>query len=98
MLTFAKQSDERLSRLRTIRALYRERQARETPEARGIRVLRSWLSLEQRSEFDECGYFHVVGCVTGKKYRIYPGSYANVQEIGEDGTPNASLCFLPKGR
>ncbi len=55
-------------------------------------------SPEQRSEFDELGYFHVFGCVTGNKYRIHPGSYANVLEIGEDDTPKAGLCFLPKGR
>jgi hypothetical protein len=63
-----------------------------------MRLLRNWLSLEQRSEFDEFGYFHVIGCVTGKRYRIYSGSYANVLEIDEDGTPKAGLCFLPKGR
>ena len=62
-----------------------------------MRLLRSWLSLEQCSEFDEFGYFHVIGCVTRTKYRIFPGSYANVLEIGEDGTPKAGLCFLPKG-
>ena len=58
-----------------------------------MRLLRSWLSPEQRLEFDELGYFHVFGCVTGNKYRIHPGSYANVLEIGEDGTPKAGLCF-----
>ncbi|MBU6464606.1 MAG: hypothetical protein KGK01_06615 [Bradyrhizobium sp.] len=65
------------------------------PEARGLRLLRAWLSPKQRDQFDAFRYFDVAGSATGKKYRIHLGVSANVQEIGEDGAPNRSWCFMP---
>jgi hypothetical protein len=55
------------------------------PEARGLRLLRAWLSPKQRDHFDAFRYFDVTGSATGQKYRIHFGVSGNVQEIGEDG-------------
>ncbi len=77
----------------------RERyQARfDTRQARGLKLLREWLSPEQRTEFDAKGYFDVVGCDSGKRYRIHHGATTNVHEIGDNGLPLVGWCFLPEG-
>jgi hypothetical protein len=59
--------------------------------------LRHWLSTEQRAQFDAMNFFDVVGCGTGKRYRIHYGRLANVQEIGEAGDSKMGSCFVPKG-
>lgn len=69
----------------------------DTREARGLMLLREWLSPEQRTEFDAKGYFDVVGCDSGKRYRIHHGATTNVHEIGDDGLPLVGWCFLPEG-
>lgn len=69
-----------------------------SPEARGLRLLKSWLSAEQRRQFDAEGSFDVIGCDTGKRYRVRYGMSANVQEIDERGKPLTGLCFIPVGR
>jgi hypothetical protein len=58
--------------------------------------LRQWLSLAQRAQFAQKGYFEVVGGDTGKQYRIYPGAMSNVCEI-EKGRPRLGLCFRTMG-
>jgi hypothetical protein len=68
-----------------------------TREARGQKLLREWLSPEQRAEFDAKRYFDVIGCDSGKRYRIHYGATTNVHEIGDDGLPLVGWCFLPKG-
>jgi hypothetical protein len=68
-----------------------------TREARGQKLLREWLSSEQRAEFDAKRYFDVIGCDSGKRYRIHYGATTNVHEIGDDGSPLVGWCFLPKG-
>jgi hypothetical protein len=55
--------------------------------------LRQWLSPAQRARLAENGYFEVVGCDTGKQYRIYPGAMSNVCEIDEKGRPRIGVCF-----
>jgi hypothetical protein len=69
----------------------------DTAEARGRRLLRRWLSQEQRAQFDAEGFFDVVGCNTGKRYRIHYGQSANIREIDEAGNPKMGWCFVPKG-
>ena len=59
--------------------------------------MREWLSPEQRAEFDDSGRFEVVGCDTGKRYRIYRGTAQNVFEIDEAGQLKLGLCFTPYG-
>jgi hypothetical protein len=46
--------------------------------ARGITLLREWLSPMQRAQFDATKYFDVVGCDTGRRYRIHYGRVTNV--------------------
>jgi hypothetical protein len=75
----------------------RHRECFVTREARGLKLLREWLSPEQRAEFDAKRYFDVIGCDSGKRYRIHYGAMTNVHEIGNDGLPLAGWCFVPKG-
>ena len=84
-------------RLRAIRKLYRWARCNDAPQTRGLRLLRTWLSPEQRAQFDALGYFDVIGGVSGRRYRIYPGVSANIHEIGEDGAPKMGWCFAPNG-
>jgi hypothetical protein len=85
------------SRSRALRRFYRTVCRKDTVEARATRLLRHWLSTEQRAQFDAMNFFDVVGCSTGKRYRIHYGRLANVQEIGEAGDSKMGLCFVPKG-
>jgi hypothetical protein len=65
------------------------------PEARGLKLLREWLSPEQRAQFDAERHFDVIGCHSGKKYRIRYGSSANIDELDEAGRPRMGWCFIP---
>jgi hypothetical protein len=85
------------SRLRALGRLFQKFRKENTPEARGLRLLRNWLSAEQRRQFDAEGGFDVIGCDTGKRYRIRYGISANVQEVDQKGTPLIGLCFVPLG-
>jgi len=85
------------SRLRTLGMLFKSFRKENTPEARALRLLRSWLSAEQRRQFDKEGSFDVIGCDTGKRYRIRYGISANVQVVDQAGTPLMGLCFVPVG-
>ena len=77
------------------RERYRARFA--TREERGVNLLREWLSPEQRAQFDAKRYFDVIGCDSGKRYRIHYGETTNVHEIGDDDHPSVSWCFMPEG-
>jgi hypothetical protein len=74
---------------------YRARFA--TREERGVNLLREWLSPEQRAQFDAKRYFDVIGCDSGKRYRIHYGETTNVHEIGDDDLPSIGWCFMPEG-
>jgi hypothetical protein len=65
------------------------------PEARGLKLLREWLSPEQRAQFESEGYFDVVGCHSREKYRIRYGSSANIDELDDAGVPRIGWCFVP---
>ena len=69
-----------------------------TRKERGINLLREWLSPEQRAQFDEKSYFDVIGCDSGKRYRIHYGDTTNVHEIGDDDLPSVGWCFRPEGQ
>ena len=58
-------------RYRALRKLYRTFWRGGTAEARGRRLLRHWLSKEQRGQFDAMNFFDVTGAQTGKRYRIH---------------------------
>jgi hypothetical protein len=66
-------------------------------EARGIQLLREWLTPEQRAQFDANRYFDVIGCHSGKRYRIHYGSSTNVHEIDIEGRSINGWCFVPSG-
>ena len=65
-------------------------------EARGMKLLKEWLSEEQLAQYDRHNYFDVTGCHSGKRYRIRHGTGANVYELDDAGRPRAGWCFVPK--
>jgi hypothetical protein len=79
------------------RERYRELYGEDFRETRGIRLLREWLSPGQRAQFDANRYFDVIGCDSGKLYRIQYGSTTNVHEIDGDGHSTDGWCFVPTG-
>ena len=66
-------------------------------EARGIKLLREWLSPEQFAQYDARSYFEVTGCHSGTRYRISHGTSMNIHELDGAGRPRVGLCFAPKG-
>ena len=66
-------------------------------EARGISLLREWLSPEQSAQFDASKCFDVVGCDSGRRYRILYGKVTNVHEIDDAGRSVIGWCFVPSG-
>ena len=66
-----------------------------TCELRGLKLLRKWLSQEQLAQYDAHNYFEVIGCHTGKRYRICHGTGANVFELNDAGLPRKGWCFVP---
>jgi hypothetical protein len=66
-------------------------------KARGITLLRKWLSPEQQAQFDALRHFDVIGCDTGRRYRIRHGTTPNVHEIDADECPVMGWCFVPSG-
>jgi hypothetical protein len=66
-----------------------------TSEQRGLKLLREWLSQEQLAQYDAHTYFEVIGCHTGKRYRICHGNGANVFELDDGGLPREGWCFVP---
>ena len=65
-------------------------------KTRGITLLREWLSPMQREQFDAKS-FDVVGCDSGRRYRIHYGRVTNVHEIDDAGQPVTGWCFVPSG-
>lgn len=63
-------------------------------EIRGLKLLKEWLSLEQLAQFEASGYFDVLGCDTGRRYRVHYGSSVNVDELDDQGRPRVSYCFV----
>jgi hypothetical protein len=66
-------------------------------EARGMALLRAWLSAEQRAQFDATRSFEVTGCDSGKRYCIRYGTVTNVHELDNSGHPVTGWCFVPSG-
>ena len=84
-------------RAQALREWYRTTAA-DTPGARATTLLREWLSPQQRAQFDTEGYFDVVGCDSGKRYRIHHGTSMNVHEMDDAGHPKVGWCFVPSRR
>ena len=66
-------------------------------EARGITLLRQWLSPAQKAQSDPSKCFDVVGCDSGRRYRISHGTGTNVHELDDAGRPVMGWCFVPSG-
>ena len=73
------------------RARYEQR------EARGLELLKEWLSPEQLALYETKSYFEVIGCHSGKRYRITRASSMNIHELDDTGRPLVGWCFAPKG-
>src|SRR5437660_7791270 len=65
-------------------------------EARGLNLLKEWLSPEQLAQYDANGFFDVIGCDSGKRYRIHHGAAMNVVEIDDADHARAGWCFIPR--
>jgi hypothetical protein len=65
-------------------------------EARGLKLLKEWLSREQLAQYTASGYFEVTGSASGKRYRIHQGAAMNVVEVDEFGRVRAGWCFMPR--
>jgi hypothetical protein len=83
-----------LRRAQVIRNRYREVGYTET-EARAIKLLKEWLSAQQLAQFNAHRYFDVIGCHSGKRYRIHHGTATNIYELDYAGRPQSVLCFVP---
>jgi hypothetical protein len=84
--------------IHTVQTAQSRRRARfESRAVRGITLLREWLSTQQRRQLDSYDYFEVVGCDSGKSYRIQHGVCQNVLELNADGRPRMGWCFIPEG-
>ncbi|MGY3487162.1 hypothetical protein ACVW1C_005045 [Bradyrhizobium sp. USDA 4011] len=81
----------------TLSAIWERWQAHERNEARGLALMSAWLSPEQRSQFEKCNRFDVVGSESGKRYRICYGTSTNVYEIDDTGRIVVGWCFRPVG-
>ena len=83
-----------LRRAQVIRNRYREIGYTET-EARAIKLLKEWLSAQQLAQFNAHRHFDVIGCHSGKRYRIHFGTATNIHELDYAGRPQSVLCFVP---
>jgi hypothetical protein len=77
---------------------YRQPRARTAVEKRAIILLRSWLSPKQEKQWQARGAFDVIGCDTGRRYRITYRAVMNVHQLDGDGHPVQQWCFAPEGR
>ena len=84
--------------LRFIRAAwewFRELGLSSEPERKSRKLLREWLSAEQRRRYDKDGSFEVVGSHSGRRYRIQNGKASNITELDENGRAITGWCFVP---
>src|SRR5436190_14415906 len=64
-------------------------------EARSVELLKRWLSRDQLAQFETKGCFEVIGCDSGRRYRISQGAGMNIYELKEGG--HIGWCFVPEG-
>jgi hypothetical protein len=55
------------------------------------------LSPNQSLQYEQYGYFDVIGGETGRRYRMRAGCQMNVQQLDKKGRPKWALCFAPEG-
>jgi hypothetical protein len=71
------------SRLRRFCEWFKELLREDHSQARGLELLREWLSPAQLVQFERERHFDVVGCDSGKRYRISYGSSMNIHELDD---------------
>jgi hypothetical protein len=75
----------------------RRSRARQQAEERGVALLRSWLTPEQDRQWAAHGYFEVVGCDSGTRYRVTHATVMNIHQLNPKGRSVAQWCFAPEG-
>ena len=70
---------------------------RRTAEAKGLALLKQWLSPAQLAQYEKHGSFEVMGGESGKHYRIRRTRQMNVDELDQYGVRSAAWCFGPEG-
>jgi hypothetical protein len=66
-------------------------------EARGLKLLKEWLSPAQLNAYLVYRHFEVVGCESGTIYRIHHGFQGNVDQLDEGGEQAVCRwCFGPE--
>jgi hypothetical protein len=81
-----------------VRAARARRRARfDDREARGMTLLREWLSPQQLWQLEAYNHFEVIGCDSGTRYRIKHGVSTNVVELDGNGRALVGWCFIPQG-
>jgi hypothetical protein len=65
--------------------------------ARGLMLLKNWLSPAQLRSYEKHEYFEVVGGDSGVIYRIHHGKQANVEQLDGLGASVCAWCFVPEG-
>jgi hypothetical protein len=83
-----------LRRAQGMRDWYREAGCTQT-EARASKLMKEWLSPQQLAQFNAHRYFDVIGCHSGKSYRIRYGTATNIYELDYAGRPQSVLCLVP---
>ena len=66
-------------------------------EQRAFALLKNWLSPKQLAQYEREGQFEVIGCHSGKRYRIRRARNVNIDELGKQGSRVAVWCFGPHG-
>lgn len=83
--------------MRALRDRQTEFMRENSRETRGMKLLKEWMSAEQRAQFDALGYFDVIGSESRQRYRIRYGFAMNVYKLDADGRAMCGLCFVPCG-
>ena len=78
-------------------SLEREVTGARPANARSMELMVRNLSPQQRDQYERFGHFDVIGCVSGRTYRINYGTQLNIEELGRHGQRVRLLCFSPGG-
>jgi hypothetical protein len=65
--------------------------------ARGLALLKNWLSPAQLQSYEKHQYFDVTGSDSGLSYRIHHGKQANIEQLDSTGKAVCAWCFVPEG-
>jgi hypothetical protein len=92
----SRRSSDEVARSEFVSRLWSQWQ-NENPEHRAETLLRDWLTPCQAEQYKSFRSFEVVGCDTGKRYRLYRARVMNVAELGADGEIARQWCVVPEG-